>query len=114
MPPAVNYFLTKKLGNDTLELILRLHNDKNVSPERYDHAIELFLTQYPDGTVRKRRRHIEGHNYPIQRKTTGKGNQLPSLDRISEILSKGEPIENIDLALISSSDEASSSESDEE
>ena len=88
------------LGNDTLELILQLHNDKNFSPERYDHAIELFLTQCPDGTVRKRRRHIEGHNYPFQRKTTGKGNQLPSLDRISEILSKVEPIENIDLALI--------------
>ena len=50
----------------------------------------------------------------FKEKTTGKGNQLPSLDRISDILSKGEPIEDIDLALISSSDEASSSESDEE
>ena len=47
-------------------------------------------------------------------KETGKGNQLSSLDRIPEILSEGEPIENIDLALISSSDEASASESDEE
>ena len=46
------------------------------------------------------------------KKTTGKGNQLPSLDRISKILSKGEPMEDIDIALISSSDEASSSESD--
>ena len=87
---------------------------KSIFRNRPGVRYKIFLTQYPDGTVRKRRRHIEGHNYPIQRKTTGKGNQLPSLDRISEILSKGEPIEDIDLALISSSDEASSSESDEE
>ena len=101
-----------RLGNDTLELILQLCNDKNFSSERYDHAIQLFLSQYPDGTVRKRKRRVDGHTYPSERKKKVNENQLLSLDRISQLLERKEPIENIDLELISSSDEESSSDSD--
>ena len=48
---------------------------KSIFRNRPGVRYKIFLTQYPDGTVRKRRRHIEGHNYPIQRKTTGKEKQ---------------------------------------
>jgi hypothetical protein len=54
------------LGNDTLELILQLRSDKDFSPERYNHTIELFLSQYPDGTVWKHKRHVNGHTYPSE------------------------------------------------
>ena len=40
----------------TIENVLRLHSDQDYSPQHYDHAIELFLSEYPDGTVRKGKR----------------------------------------------------------
>lgn len=42
-----------------LELVLQLRSDKDFFPERNDHAFELFLSQYPHGTVRKRIRHVD-------------------------------------------------------
>ena len=99
----------RRLGNDTLELILQLRSDKDFSPERYDHAIELFLSQYPDGTVRKRKRHVDGHTYPSERKKVNQ-NELPSLIEFRNFLDREESIKNIDLELISSSEEESSSD----
>ena len=56
------------LKNDTLEDILRLRSDMDYKPSKYDHAIELFLSEYPNGDVRKRGRHLDGHNYPKNEK----------------------------------------------
>ena len=44
----------------TIENVLRLHSDQDYSPQHYDHAIELFLSEYPDGTVRKGKRRVNG------------------------------------------------------
>ena len=47
------------LNQQTLERILQLRNaDKDYHIETYNHAIK-----FPDGTVRKRPRHVDGHNY---------------------------------------------------
>ena len=57
------------MNNETLERILQLRfGTGDYSIEQYDHAIDLFLTEYPDGTVRKRRRQLDGHNYLSKRK----------------------------------------------
>ena len=31
---------------------------------RYRHAIKLFLEEHPNGTLRQRSRHLDGHTYP--------------------------------------------------
>ena len=59
------------LNHQTLERILQLRSaGKDYCIETYDHAINLFLTEFPDGTVRKRPSHVDGHNYSKKRKNT--------------------------------------------
>ena len=51
------------LNHQTLERILQLRSvGKGYRIEMYDHTIDLLLTEFPDGTVRKRPRHVDGHN----------------------------------------------------
>ena len=59
-----------------MEDILRLRPDMDYKPSKYDHAIELFLSEYPNGDVRKRGRHLDGHNYPEKRKSRGQKKKL--------------------------------------
>ena len=61
----------QSLKNDTLKDILRLRSDMNYKPSKYNHAIKLFLSEYPNGDVRKRGRRLDGHNYPKKRKSRG-------------------------------------------
>ena len=52
------------LDNQILERILQLQRaGKNYCIETYDHTIDLFLTEFPDGTFRKCPHHVDGHNY---------------------------------------------------
>ena len=52
------------LNHQTLERILQLRSaGKDYRIETYDHAINLFLTEFPDGTARKHPRHVDWHNY---------------------------------------------------
>ena len=46
----------------------------------------MFLTEYPDGTVRKRKRRLQGHAYPQIRKFTKKPNHnvVAVLDSVIE------------------------------
>ena len=62
------------LNHQTLERILHLRSaGKDYRIETYDHAIDLFLTEFPDdGTVRKRPRHVDGHNYSKKRNANEK------------------------------------------
>ena len=73
-------------------------------PSKYDHATELFLSEYPNGDVRKR----GGHNYPEKRKSRGQKKKLSlNVDLLHEtILSSEEEqeernIENININEIS-------------
>ena len=49
------------MKNDSMENILGLQDDKDLSKQRYRHAIKLFLEEYPDGTLRQRSHHLNGH-----------------------------------------------------
>ena len=33
-------------------------------PSKYNHAIKLFLSEYPNGDMGERGQHLDGHNYP--------------------------------------------------
>ena len=44
----------------TIENILRLCLNQDYSPQCYNHAIELSLSEYPDGTVRKGKHGVDG------------------------------------------------------
>lgn len=80
----------QSLKNETLECLIHLRNDNNFAKERYERAVELFLAEYPDGTMRKRPRHLDGHSYPSSRKSTSKKPRtdvlaaLDSIDTSSE------------------------------
>ena len=94
------------MNNKTLEKILQFRFGAGYySIEQYDHAIDLLLTEYPDGTVRKKRRQPDGHNYPSKRKKATNVQSKPSsLTEISEALQQATAIDKIDLVDISSSD----------
>ena len=47
------------LKNTMIEHILRLRCDQDFSEQRYEHAIDFFLMEYPDGTVRKVNRRVD-------------------------------------------------------
>ena len=73
-------------------------------PSNYNHATELFLSEYPNGDVRKRGRHLDGHNYPEKRKSREQKKKLSlNVDLLHEtILSSEEEeeernIENINI-----------------
>ena len=76
------------LKNNTLEDILCLRSDMDYKPSKYDHAIELLLSKYPNNTVRKRSHHLDGHNYPKKRKSCGQKNKLSvNVDWLQETIS---------------------------
>ena len=55
------------MKHDTLEILLRIRSDVNLHEEWYSDAVDMFLNEYPDGTVRKRKRYLQGHKYPLRR-----------------------------------------------
>ena len=94
------------MNNKILGRILQFQfRTGDYSIEQYDHAIDLVLTEYPDGTVRKRQRQPDGHNYPSKRKkATNLQSKPSSLTEINEALQQATTIDKIDLVDISSSD----------
>lgn len=111
------------LSNTSLEDILRLRNDSDHDPQRYKHAVDLFLTVYPDGTtVRKRARRPDGHRYPSKRKLKKPSEGSSAQSILSELVPDSsesdvepESVDDIDLDEISSDDdETDNSSSDEE
>ena len=94
-----------RLKNSTLETLLQVRGDDNFSPEKYDDAINMFLTSHPDGTLRKRPRHVDGHNYPSKRKSTSSSSTMLSLQQINELLSRGVNVSDIDPNLVEISED---------
>ena len=94
------------MNNKTLERIPRFRfGTGDYSIEQYDHAIDLFLTEYPDGTARKKRRQPDRDNYPLKRKkVTNLLSKPSSLTEINEALQQATTIDKIDIVDISSSD----------
>ena len=47
----------------TMEAVLRMsHNPQLPSPSAYENAIELFLSEYPNGEIRKHKRRVGGYH----------------------------------------------------
>ena len=74
------------------------------------HAIELFLIECPDGSVRKRARRLNGHSYPSTHKSQGVSNE-PSFTEIHDAINRR--VRDIDLNQISDEDWTSDSDSDD-
>ena len=51
----------------TLEILLHIGLDNDQSKERYGDAVEMFLKEHPQDTIRKKKRHLQGHVYPSNR-----------------------------------------------
>lgn len=110
----------QSLDNNTLEDILRLRCDSDHSEERYGHAIELFLSEYPNGEVRKRRRRLDGHEYPSKRSTPqNKQRRIePQVNILNDLVpdssddEETETVNDIDINEISDDEWSSDSESD--
>ena len=47
--------------DEGLNDLLRLRTDQNFDAGRYDHAINLFMTEHPNGEIRKHSRRVDGH-----------------------------------------------------
>ena len=54
----------QSLSHEILEMLLHIQSDVDQSKKPYGGAIEMFLTEYPDSTIRKRKHHLQGHTYP--------------------------------------------------
>ena len=61
--------MMESLKKSSLEDILRLRGDTDFPDKRYNHAIEMFWGEYPNGEVRKRPRTLDGIAYPSSRKS---------------------------------------------
>ena len=57
----------QSMKHDTLEILLSIRSDVDLREERYRDAVDMFLNKYPDGAVRKKKRHLQGHKYPSRR-----------------------------------------------
>ena len=60
----------QSMKHDTLEILLSIRSDVDLREERYRDAVDMFLNKYPDGAVRKKQRHLQGHKYPSRRVST--------------------------------------------
>lgn len=109
-----HYFYRFKLQNDSQEAILRIRGDHNFEPSRYNRALEMFLTEYPNGDVRKGRRRLSGykdHNRRSRKKA------MPVIVPLSDDESDVEVVEatQVEISLSDiSSDESAWSSSDSE
>ena len=83
------------MNNETLERIRQFWlRTEDYSIKQYDHAIDLFLAEYPDR-----------HNYPSKRKKATNVQSKPSsLTEINEVLQQATTIDKIHIVDISSSD----------
>ena len=57
------FFQCQSLKYDTLELLFHIGLDNNQSKERYGDAVEMFLKEYPAGTIKKKKHRLQGHVY---------------------------------------------------
>ena len=91
----------QSLKNLSLEHILRLRSDQNYSSERYEHALELFLSKHPNGEIRKHPRRPDGHKYPKGRKSA-KADKTSFADAINILVDSSDEEEVPNLSDISS------------
>ena len=76
----------QSFSHEMLEMLFHIWSYVDQSKEWYGDAVEFFLTEYPDGTVRKRKCSLQGHAYQKIWKSTKKPNHdvVPVLDSVTE------------------------------
>ena len=70
--PIFWFIFSLQLKNDTQEAILRVRGDRNFGNSRYERAIAMFMTQHPNGDLRKSQRRPAGctpHKRPKRKKS---------------------------------------------
>ena len=93
----------------TIENILWLRPDQDDSPQCYNHVIELFISEYSDGTARK------GKHWVVGTTTLKRSPKIDSTKSVPEVLDNLVPDPNdIPLSDISDNDEWSSTDNDHE
>lgn len=66
------FIFSLQLKSDTQEAILRVRGDRNFGNSRYETAIAMFMTQHPNGDLRKSQRRPAGcapHKRPKRKKS---------------------------------------------
>ena len=112
----------KQLSNQSMEAILRIRNyGATLNDNAHEKAMEMFLTEYPNGDIRKGKRRVSGYEKgPRQKKEKKKRGLTLNLDTSSEDESEDEneardleirPGEEIDIDT-DSSDESSDDDND--
>ena len=93
-------------------MLLHIWSGVDQSKERYEGTVELFLTECPDGTIRKRKCCLQGHAYPQIQKSTKKPNHnvVAILDSVIEEDAQAIAARPEDLPLGQFSDDEWSSE----
>lgn len=113
------------MKNDTQEAILRVRSDNDFNERRYDRAVNIFMTEFPNGDIMQGKRRLAGYKPHKKKRTRKKSPKLVPLtdsdtdcDSSSErhvIEDEEEEMEsNINLSDISSDDAEWTSSSDSE
>ena len=56
----------------TLESLLHVRSDNNFSQEIYTEVVNMFMAEFPEGTLRKHKQHLKGPQYPKNQKSIEK------------------------------------------
>ena len=67
------------LKNDTQEAILRVRNDNDFSERRYDRAVNMFMTEFPNGDIMQGKRRLAGYKPHKKKRTRKKSPKLVPL-----------------------------------
>ena len=64
---------------DTKEAILHVRNDNDFSERRYDKAVNMFMTEFPNGDIMQGKRRLTGYKPHKKKKTRKKSPKLVPL-----------------------------------
>jgi hypothetical protein len=67
------------LKSDTQEAILRVRNDNDFSERRYDRAVNMFMTEFPNGDIMQGKRRLAGYKPHKKKRTRKKSPKLVPL-----------------------------------
>lgn len=76
---AILIFFRLTLKNDTQEAILRVRNDNDFSERRYDRAVNMFMTEFPNGDIMQGKRRLAGYKPHKKKRTRKKSPKLVPL-----------------------------------
>ena len=81
MKPFFEFLVSCRLSlkNDSQAAVFRVRNDRNYKPEHYDRAVDMFLTEFPNGDIRKHARRVDGYRPHKRLKRSRKKKSQPEI-----------------------------------